>query len=354
MRLIRGLPTVAAALAAALAVALFHPAVAQVSAASPALPTKHLVAISAGRHLNMICIGEGRPTVVFEQGADGDILDWQKVAPSAAALTRACFYDRAGYGFSDPALYPMTAENATDDLHALLLAAQIGRVVLVGHALGGLYATLYADRFASDVAGLVLVDPAFAGQKLWGRSATQIAHDEAAYDGARANLSECAALSREGNLSLAAPHGCFRLAPGLTRGETDRLLAQYLKPFRYESALSEEGNFFWYGSRSDTEDGDEERNALASFGDRPVIVLTAGVPPVFPGETRATQRQFALDWKAGHDRLAARSARGESFIVPGAAHIIQRDRPDAVIDAIRAVVFEARATSGVNFARPAR
>lgn len=293
----------------------------------------------------MVCIGEGSPAIVFESGANGDMLDWHKVEPAASALTKACFYDRAGYGFSDPAPRPMTAENVTDDLHALLFAAGIGPVVLVGHALGGLYATLYADRFGKDVAGLVLVDPAFAGQKLWGRNAAQIARDTAAYDRSLADLSGCATLAREGNLSEAAPHGCFHLAPGLTRGETAWLLEEDLKPSRYESALSEERNFFWYGSQSNTEDGSEERHALVSFGDKPVIVLTAGVPPLFPGETRATQRQFALDWKAGHDRLSARSARGESFLVPGATHVIQKDRPDAVVDAIRTVVLEARMSS---------
>jgi pimeloyl-ACP methyl ester carboxylesterase len=332
----------AAALAAALALQLFHPAAAQAPAANPALLTKHLVAIAGGRRLNMVCIGEGAPALVFESGANGDILDWQKVQPSASALTTACFTDRAGYGFSDPAARPMTAENVTDDLHALLHAAGIGPVVLVGHALGGLYATLYADRFASEVAGLVLVDPSFAGQHLWGRSASQIGHDTAAFDGSLATLSECAELAREGNLSQAAPHGCFHLAPGRPQAETAWLMAQVLKPSRYESALSEERNFFWYGAKSDTEDGNEEQGALASFGDRPVIVLTAGVPPVFPGETPQTQRQFALDWKAGHDRLAARSSRGESFIVPAATHAIAQDRPDAVIDAIRTVVLEAR------------
>jgi hypothetical protein len=47
-------------------------------------------------------------------------------------------------------------------------------------------------------------------------------------------------------------------------------------------------------------------------------------------------------WRAGHDRIAALSSRGEKTIVPGALHYIQIDRPQAVIDAIRRVVTELR------------
>ena len=52
----------------------------------------------------------------------------------------------------------------TADPHTLLHRAGIkGPVVLVGHAVGGLYATVYADRYWRDVAGLVLIDPPLAG-----------------------------------------------------------------------------------------------------------------------------------------------------------------------------------------------
>src|SRR5579871_1630640 len=101
----------------ALAMQGLQPAAAQTSESSPTLLTKNLIAIEGGRHLNMVCIGEGSPAVVFEYGANGHILDWQKVQPQVSALTKACFYNRAGYGFSDPAARPMTAENVTDDLH---------------------------------------------------------------------------------------------------------------------------------------------------------------------------------------------------------------------------------------------
>jgi len=316
---------------------------AQMSAGSPELLKKNLVDIGGGRRLNIVCIGEGSPVVVFEDGANGHMLNWQKVQAPVSAMARACFYDRAGYGFSDPSSEPMTAEMVTDDLHALLHKTGINTpVVLVGHALGGLYATLYADRFESQVAGLVLVDPSFAGQHLQERSAARLHLDQAVYQNGLARLAACADLARHGKLSLANPRGCFKLAPGRTPEEIAYLMEQYLKPFRYESVISESKNFCWFGANAATADGMEEATTARRFADMPLIVLTAGIAPVFAGESEETQRLFSADWKAGHERLARRSTRGESIVVAGATHFIPGDKPEQVVDAITKVVREVR------------
>ena len=137
----------------------------QAPATEAILTSKHLVQIADGRRLNFVCAGSGSPTLVFEGGMGAHLLSWQKVAGPVTRANRACFYDRAGYGYSDPPRRPSTASHATDDLHQVLRRAHVALpIVLVGHSVGGLYATLYADRFPIDVAGLVLIDPSFAEQ----------------------------------------------------------------------------------------------------------------------------------------------------------------------------------------------
>lgn len=110
--------------------------------------------------LHLVCQGEGEPTIVLEAGLGGNYLDWTLMQPVLARHHRACAYDRAGAGFSQPTARSRTAANITDDLHELLNTAHLHRpIILVGHSFGGMMALHYAARFPADVAGLVLLDP---------------------------------------------------------------------------------------------------------------------------------------------------------------------------------------------------
>ncbi len=319
-----------------------EPMAARAAAEIPALVRGHLVDIG-GRRLNLVCLGHGSPTVVFEYGLGGHLLNWKTVQLEISALTTACFYDRAGYGDSDPVARPMTAQNVTDDLYWLLDKAGVQKpVVLVGHSLGGLYATLYADRFSSQVSGLVLIDPLFAGEDL-DETPEEAQRAAAIYAQSQAFITRCAALARAHKLSLADPAGCFTPPPGSTAAETVYLSRQFFKPFPWDAMLSESQNT--HAANALSEDELEEQRAAHSFGDKPLIVLTAGMIPPRLGETLEEHAKSVAHWKAGHDSLAVRSTRGESFVVPNSTHMIQLDQPQAVIDAIRKVVLAARATA---------
>lgn len=70
-------------------------------------------------------------------------------------------YDRAGTGWSDPVSLPRTLAEVTEELRALLGAADVpAPYLLVGHSLGGFYARYYATRFPAEVTGMVLMEPA--------------------------------------------------------------------------------------------------------------------------------------------------------------------------------------------------
>lgn len=112
-----------------------------------------------GRKLNMYCMGKGAPLVLFEADAGRAGWDWSTVMPQVAARTRACVYDRAGMGASDPIIRAASVGNASRDLSFLLKNAKIdGPLVLVGAGFGALVAQQYAWRSRGAVTGLVLVD----------------------------------------------------------------------------------------------------------------------------------------------------------------------------------------------------
>jgi pimeloyl-ACP methyl ester carboxylesterase len=312
-------------------------AAAPASDATAALMQSHLIDIGGGRHLNLICIGEGEQTVVFENGLGSHLLQWSKIAGPVSEFAEACFYDRAGYGFSEPSDVPATAMGVTDDLHALLKQARIGRsVILVGHSIGGLYTTLYTDRFFDDVAGLVLIDPSFARQDAK-VSAAQRARDEAGHRENVKQLRACAALARAGQLGGARHAECFVFAPNRTAAEIAYLTYQFVRPHRYERMAGEMDSFFAPAGQVD-DDSLAEEAAARSFGDLPLVVLTAGTRPLQPGESASERANNSASWKAGHEKLAARSTRGESIVVPNAGHFIHIEQPEAVVAAIRKVV----------------
>ncbi|WP_395729264.1 alpha/beta fold hydrolase [Nakamurella sp.] len=116
--------------------------------------------IDVGDHgLFLSCTGSGEPTVILEPGLGGTSAAWGWIAPTVAAHTRVCAYDRAGRGRSEPSPEPQNGDRIATDLHILLERAGVtGPLVMVGHSLGGLYVLDYAARHPQQVAGLVLVD----------------------------------------------------------------------------------------------------------------------------------------------------------------------------------------------------
>lgn len=118
-----------------------------------------VVEIGGGRGLYLRCTGTGSPTVVME-GGDEDTSDSYAFAePSIAAVTRACVYDRANLGRSDPAPGPRGLSDLVGDLETLLRAAKIaGPYVLVGTSGGGYISAGYAYENPDEVAGMVFVE----------------------------------------------------------------------------------------------------------------------------------------------------------------------------------------------------
>ena len=127
-----------------------------------------------GYRLHAITSGDGTPTVVFESGMGEDLTTWRDVQPAIAKSTRTFMYDRAGLGQSDPSPHPRDAKHMAMELRALLHKAEVrGPYILVGHSLGGWIISIFAHLYPKEVAGLVLVDPAFQETRLRARMTSQ-------------------------------------------------------------------------------------------------------------------------------------------------------------------------------------
>jgi pimeloyl-ACP methyl ester carboxylesterase len=295
-----------------------------------------------GRRLNLLCLGSGTPTVILDGGLGDDITAWRKVHAELARTTRVCAYDRAGYGFSDPGPLPRSASALSDDLQRLISAAHLkAPYVIVGGSIAGLHTRLFVDRHLKDVAGAVLVDPSFEHQ---------VARYEDATPAYRASAEQqlvtyqtCITGLRNGTPPQSSKlwKECVgEPEPDLPAKVTDALVARITPDF-YRSALSEVSEF-------EGESSDEVDASRRSWGNLPLIVLTAGDTGP-PDHDQAIRNRL---WMEAHDRIAALSTRGVHRIVSNATHHIQLSQPDAVIAAVHEVIAAARAKKKDQLPRP--
>lgn len=222
--------------------------------------------------------GVGRPVIIFENGL-GDTLEvWNAVQPTlASACGLTMTYNRAGYAGSGAAPAPRDAESVVEELRDELKRRNLHPpYVLVGHSLGGLYMQYFARQFTDEVAGLVLVDSTHWNQQLLLGAPNEDS------------------VNRRGRVVL--------FMDFIARREmTDSALAG------------------------------EQVNASPIPSFVPTIVLSS--TGVFRGETPAARAQSA---RLQEDIVA--SFKGARHIrVDGSGHYIQKDRPDAVINAVREI-----------------
>ncbi len=273
-----------------------------------------------GRKLHLDCRGQGSPTVVFEDGlGTAGALGWTAVLARVSPWTRACAYSRAGILGSDPASGVRHARAITDDLHALL--AQSGEklpIVLAGHSLGGIFAMVYAQKFPSDVAGMVFVDASHPDMK-----------------------------QRMGDAGLhlnGPPLGAFRVASALHWTGIIRILVGNDDA---ESAYTPSSISAMYAEAEAADQSLIQARNARNFGDRPLFVLTAGkVSDEFLQEAKLTAdqgKQFQSIWRDLQKEQASWSTRSKHEMVEDSAHHIQETKPERVVEAVRWVVDSIRA-----------
>jgi pimeloyl-ACP methyl ester carboxylesterase len=253
----------------------------------PGSPSRGRLVDVGGRHLHLECEGSGTPSVVFVAGlGDSGATSWRTVWGQAARSTRACIYDRAGLGRSDPEPKAATYRSAADDLHALLRAGRVpGPYVLVGHSLGGLIARLYAHRHPAEVAGMVLLDGTLVD---WFQTLQRLLPDVL-----------IAPLAHN-------PEG-FDLTDGLAS----------LTPL----------------------------DAPGALGRRPLAVMWAPNQPP-PGLPASTVRELERVWEAGQARLEGLSSASRLQRLAASGHHLQRDQPDLVVASINEVLGALRPAEG--------
>jgi pimeloyl-ACP methyl ester carboxylesterase len=99
------------------------------------------------------------PTVVLLSGLDTPLDVWAGVRTALAADAPVFSYDRGGVDRSGPVTGERPSSVVARELHETLAAAGLQPpYLLVAHSVAGVHARVFADRYGSEVAGVVLID----------------------------------------------------------------------------------------------------------------------------------------------------------------------------------------------------
>jgi pimeloyl-ACP methyl ester carboxylesterase len=300
-----------------------------------------------GRTLNLYCSGQGTPTVILEPGGNSPGYAQLWLQSKMAVFTRACWYDRAGVGWSDPPSSPRTSTSVVSDLHeALHRAGVLPPYVMAGGSVGGEYVHIYAARYPSDVAGLVFIDSAVPDQHEPDFMLSPLNR----MSGSTRHLI-CMALpaaSRLGIIRFAASRERRPSPPDFTPEQASVLAKLEAQPKAFTTdaeqgcAATEEGRIVPREGGGNPDINDAAKNA-GSLGDRPLVVLTAGrywAPDGLEKEAADYHEIWVHQLQASLVRL---STRGRQIVVD-AGHGMD-ESPESIITAVRQVVDEVRANN---------
>ena len=267
-----------------------------------------------GYRLHINCSGSGSPTVVIDAGWGDWSTAWEFVQSEVAKTTRVCTYDRAGLGWSEAGPLPRDAVQFAKELHILLQNAHVpGPYVMAGHSLGGLPVRVFVDMYPSDTAGVVLIDsmtpPQFTAHPTEDQSQSGPQSQPASF---------LTLLARFGVVRLLAkPLGIISSSSPAEEASNSRLV----RPANIQAYISEGQGMPASGA---------EASAAKSFGDLPLIVLTAKLNTM-PGWQ---------EWQTELLQLSSNSLQ----LFADSGHSIQIEEPDAAVAALNQMVEQVRKT----------
>jgi pimeloyl-ACP methyl ester carboxylesterase len=97
-------------------------------------------------------------TIVLLHGFLENQTMWNAFAPELAKKNRVITIDLLGHGQTECLGYVHSMEEQADMVHAVLHELKIRKAVFVGHSMGGYVALAFAEMYADNVKGLVLLN----------------------------------------------------------------------------------------------------------------------------------------------------------------------------------------------------
>jgi pimeloyl-ACP methyl ester carboxylesterase len=266
------------------------------------------------------------------------------VQPEVAKWTRACSYDRAGAGFSDPGSMPRTSVRITAELRSALHNAGIpGPYILVGNAFGGDNVRTFAARYPTEVAGLVLVEADIVSSPEERRGHAKLT----------ASMRECRGAIAAGKPLSQLPTGSDGAARSCAqqyffRGLPEAMWSPELNAKLLELVQTKVALYDSYISEMEQMPLDETylEQHSRSLGSRPIRVLSTGnhgvhsLDPSRPPDP--AQQKYEEEVAREQANWLRLSSNAKQLFTDKSSEYIPFDQPSFVVDAIREVYTQSK------------
>ena len=236
-------------------------------------------------------------------------------------------YDRAGLAWSEASGVPSETPAITEQLHALLIAANIEKpFVLAGHSIAGLYMKSYIKQYPQDVAAVAFFDASHPDQV--DKLGLPIGPDE----GLSLQQQALKLLINLGVTQLYNP----QMGPDIIENFPPNVVAQF-EHFHQRSAQVDASFREIKGIATSINVTPKDVN----YGSLPVLVVTAGEEVDFPPSFPLSFEEFKEYWLGLQADLVALSDQSTHVVMDSANHtsmFTAKSNADEVADYLRDLV----------------
>jgi len=124
-------------------------------------PSTRLIQVEPGVRLEVIDWGGSGIPLVFLAGLGHTAHVFDEFAPQLTDKYRVFGITRRGFGASSQPDAGYTLSTLMEDIHTVLYSLGVGKVVIVGHSLGGDEMTLLARKYPEAILALVYIEAAY-------------------------------------------------------------------------------------------------------------------------------------------------------------------------------------------------
>jgi len=275
-----------------------------------------------GHKLHYVLKGEGNPTVIFESGLDyGGHIVWRNIQEKLSINCTTLSYDRAGILRSQRGENPKTCEFMAEELHSMLEALKLPKpYILVGHSLAGLIYRCYIDKYSSDVAGVVLLDPT---------------HPESFENFPKKLRDTFTRTPPKWLVTILSTLGLLRLSFKMLfkKFMKDSLKSETESYQEAQDMVHHSLNAYMEEHKNLTLQSQESKGI--SFGNIPVTVLGATKVPM----DKPDYHEMMAVIKRCHEETVSHCKESKLILVDS-GHTIQLEKPEVVVEAVREMLEE--------------